>query len=172
MIRKGLSVISDLKNLINFKLSPISGYGLLFFSIIILFISSCGLPRIIILTDPLSPEEHINLGLSYEEKAEYDAALREYETAARKLDIAYLYIGNLYFKMGDYEKAERAYRKAIKKTSDPRAMNNLAWLYYILNKDLDRAEELAQEAVKKDPGNQDFIDTLMRIRERRGGHAF
>lgn len=128
---------------------------------------SCSLPRIIILKDPLSPEEHINLGLSYEEKAEYDAALREYEKASEELDIAYLYLGNLYFKKGDFEMAEKAYRKAIKKTSDPRAMNNLAWLYYTLNKNLEKAEKLAEEAVKREPENQDFIDTLIKIKERR-----
>lgn len=133
----------------------------------VLIFSSCSLPRIIILKDPLTPEEHINLGLSYEEKAEYDAALKEYEAASKELDIAYLYMGNLYFKKGDFDKAERAYKKAIKKTSDPRAMNNLAWLYYTLNKTLDRAEELAQEAVKMEPENKDFIDTLRKIKERR-----
>ncbi|MFN3739507.1 MAG: tetratricopeptide repeat protein [Thermodesulfovibrionales bacterium] len=140
---------------------------LLLFITVVLILSSCSLPRIIILRDPLSPEEHINLGLSYEEKGEYDAALREYETAAKQLAIAYFYIGNLYFKKGDFDKAEKAYKKSIKKTSDPRAMNNLAWLYYTLNKDLDRAEELAEEALKQNPDNQDFIDTLNKIKERR-----
>lgn len=149
--------------------SPTTHYALvMLYCSFVLFLSSCSLPRIIILKDPLSPEEHINLGLSYEEKAEFDAALREYEAASKELDIAYLYMGNLYFRRGDYERAEKAYRKAIKKTSDPRAMNNLAWLYYTLNKDLDRAEELAEEAVKRAPGNQDFMDTLIKIREKRG----
>lgn len=133
----------------------------------LLIFSSCSLPRIIILKDPLSPEEHINLGLSYEEKAEYDAALKEYKTAAKDIAIAYLYIGNLYFKIGAFDNAEKAYKKAIRKTSDPRAMNNLAWLYYTLNKDLDRAEELAAEAVKQSPDNQDFVDTLNKIKKRR-----
>ncbi len=141
--------------------------ALLLFIITFLIFSSCSLPRIIILKDPLSPEEHINLGLSYEEKAEYDAAIREYETAAKDLAIAYFYIGNLYFKKGDFDSAEKAYKKAIRKTSDPRAMNNLAWLYYTLNKDLDRAEELAMEAVRQSPDNADFIDTLNKIKERR-----
>lgn len=139
----------------------------LLFTIVVLLFNSCSLPRIIILKDPLSPEEHINLGLSYENKSEYDAALKEYEAASRDLDIAYLYIGNLYFKKGDFDRAEKAYKKAIKKTADPRAMNNLAWLYYTLNKSLDRAEELAEEAVKREPENQDFIDTLRKIKERR-----
>ena len=138
-----------------------------FYCFIVLFLSSCSLPRIIILTDPLSPEEHINLGLSYEQKGEFGPALREYEAAAKQLPIAYLYIGNLYFKKGDFRQAEKAYKKAIGKTRDPRAMNNLAWLYYTMDRELLKAEELAEEAVRQDPDNQDFIDTLNKIRERR-----
>lgn len=171
IIRDGLCIMRN--EFLTHHSSRLTYYSLLIMKALLMFVisvmifSSCSLPRIIILKDPLSPEEHINLGLSYEEKAEYDAALREYETAAKDLAIAYLYIGNLYFKKGDFDKAERAYRKAIRKTSDPRAMNNLAWLYYTLNKDLDRAEGLAEEAVKQGPDNQDFIDTLNKIKERR-----
>ncbi len=140
-----------------------------FILIIALFLTSCSIPRIILLTDPLSPEEHINLGLGYEEKGELDAAAREYKEALKKMPIAWLYLGNLYFKKGEFAEAERAYKKAIKKTSDPRAMNNLAWLYYTLNKDLERAEELALEAVRLEPDNKDFQDTLDKIKERRKG---
>lgn len=171
IIRDGPCVMRN--ELLTHHSSRISYYSLritnalLLLAISVLIFSSCSLPRIIILKDPLSPEEHINLGLSYEEKAEYDAALKEYETAAKDMAIAYFYIGNLYFKKGDFDNAEKAYKKAIRKTSDPRAMNNLAWLYYTINKDLDRAEGLAEEAVKKSPDNQDFIDTLNKIKERR-----
>lgn len=125
------------------------------------------MPRIIILNDPLSPEEHINLGLSYEQKGEFDAALKEYKVASKDLAIAYLYIGNLYFQKGEFEEAEKNYKKAIKKTSDPRAMNNLAWLYYTLNKELGEAEKLAESAVRMNPDNRDFLDTLNKIKERR-----
>jgi Flp pilus assembly protein TadD len=138
-----------------------------FILILALFLTSCSIPRIIVLTDPLSPEEHINLGISYEEKGELDAAMREYKEALKKVPIAWLYLGNLYFKKGELDEAERAYKKAIKKTSDPRAMNNLAWLYYTLNKDLEKAEELALEAVRLEPDNKDFQDTLDKIKERR-----
>jgi Flp pilus assembly protein TadD len=138
-----------------------------FILILALFFTSCSIPRIIVLTDPLSPEEHINLGISYEEKGELDAAMREYKEALKKIPIAWLYLGNLYFKKGELDEAERAYKKAIKKTSDPRAMNNLAWLYYTLNKDLEKAEELALEAVRLEPDNKDFQDTLDKIKERR-----
>lgn len=137
--------------------------------ILAVFLFSCSLPRIIILHDPLTPEEHINLGLSYEEKGEFEAALKEYKTASKELPIAWLYIGNLYFKKGQYREAEKAYRKAIKKTSDPRAFNNLAWLFYTMDKNLEEAELLAVRAVDMMPENKEFQDTLNKIKERRRG---
>lgn len=128
---------------------------------------SCSLPKIIVLQDPLTPEEHINLGVSYENKGELDAALKEYETASKKLPIAYLYIGNIYFQKNDFKNAEKNFKKAIKKTEDPMAYNNLAWLYYTTNKNLEEAEKLARKAVELSPQSQDFTDTLNKIIERR-----
>ena len=64
------------------------------------------------LDDPLTPEEHLNLGVSYEKKGELDNALKEYETASKKLPAAYLYIGNIYYLKGEFDKAERYYRKS------------------------------------------------------------
>jgi tetratricopeptide (TPR) repeat protein len=130
-------------------------------------ISSCSIPKIIVLKDPLTPEEHINLGVSYENKGELDAALKEYETASKKLPIAYLYIGNVHFRKNDFKNAEFSYKKAIKKTQDPRAYNNLAWLYYIMNKNMEEAEALAKKAVELSPRSHDFEDTLNKIIERR-----
>lgn len=128
---------------------------------------SCSLPKIIVLQDPLTPEEHINLGVSYENKGELDAALKEYETASKKLPIAYLYIGNIYFQKNDFKNAEKNFKKAIKKTEDSMAYNNLAWLYYTMNKNLEEAERLARKAVELSPQSQDFTDTLNKIIERK-----
>ncbi len=137
--------------------------------LIALFImsSSCSLPRVIVLNDPLTPEEHINLGVSYENKGELDAALKEYEAASKKLPMAYLYIGNIYFQKNDFKNAESRYKKAVKKTGDPRAYNNLAWLYYSMDKNLEEAEKLARKAVELSPESHDFKDTLNKILERR-----
>lgn len=112
-----------------------------------LAITGCTMPRIAAFRDPLTPQEHINLGVSYEQKGELDAALKEYKTAERKAPIAYLYKGNVYFQQNDFDSAEKAYRKAIKKTGSPEAHNNLAWLYYTNDVKLDEAERLAERAV-------------------------
>jgi tetratricopeptide (TPR) repeat protein len=129
--------------------------------------ASCALPRIAVLHDPLTPEEHINLGVSYERSGELDAALKEYAAASRDLPIAYLYVGNVRFQRGEYEEAEAAYRRAVNKTGDPRAYNNLAWLYLTTGKDLEEAERLAGRAVALSPGSADFQDTLEAVRKRR-----
>ena len=44
----------------------------------LLFLSGCSLPRIIILNDPLSAEEHNNLGRIYESQEKYDLAAQQY----------------------------------------------------------------------------------------------
>jgi tetratricopeptide (TPR) repeat protein len=131
------------------------------------FLSYCSLPRIVILEDPLTPEEHINLGVSYERKGELGPALKEYERAAKKLPIAYLYAGNVYFQKKELKDAERSYRQAIKKTGDARAFNNLAWLFYDTGEHLEEAEMLARKAVELEPGSKAFRDTLDQITEKR-----
>jgi len=129
------------------------------------------MPRIIVLRDHLTPEEQIDLGLSYESRGEYSPALEQYNLALKKLPIAFLYIGNLYFQKGEYEKAEAAYNNAIEKTGDPRAYNNLAWLYYTAGREMKEAEELAEKAVSLSPESEDFKDTLNKIRRKRAGGA-
>ena len=132
-----------------------------------LLASSCSLPRIAILKDPLTPEEHVNLGVSYEKRGELDAALKEYEAAAKAMPLAYLYMGNVYFQKKSFPDAEKAFRKAVDKTSSAEARNNLAWLYYTTGSNLDDAEALARAAVELSPDSEDFNDTLTKIEERR-----
>lgn len=131
------------------------------------FLIGCAPPRIIVLDDPLSPEEHINLGVAYEKKEELDNALREYKVASKKNPSAYLYIGNVYFQKNEFDKAGSYYKKAIKK--DPEnadAYNNLAWLYYTKRENLDEAERLALKAIELNPSKKDiYKDTLEKITE-------
>jgi len=133
----------------------------------LLIVSGCSLPRIIILKDPLTPEEHLNLGVAYEQQGEFDPAIKEYTAAAKKIPRAYLYLGNVHFQKKELGKAEAYYRKAIK--NDPRnadAHNNLAWLYCTKKENLEEAEVLALKAIDLNPAKETiYRDTLEKIRE-------
>jgi tetratricopeptide (TPR) repeat protein len=132
-----------------------------------ILLSACSLPRIIVVKDPLTPEEHLNLGVAYEQKREYDNAIAEYRLAAKKLPVAYLYLGNAHFQKNELVEAEKYYKKAIKR--DPKnadACNNLAWLYYTKREKLDEAENLALRAIELNPLKDNiYRDTLEKIRE-------
>ena len=132
-----------------------------------LMVSACAFPKIIVLDDPLSPEEHLNLGVAYEKKGELDNALKEYQEASKKLPVAYLYMGNIYFQKNELDEAESHYKKAInKEPENADAYNNLAWLYYVRKQHLDEAENLAAKAVELNPSKKNiYMDTLEKIRE-------
>ena len=143
---------------------------LLFFLILAFF--GCSIPKIIVLEDPLTPEEHLKLGLAYEKKGEYDLAIREYESASKSITISYFYLGNAYFQKSEYDKAEASYRKAIRKNPGlADAYNNLAWLLYSQKKDLDEARSLALKAIALNPeGKATYLDTLKKIEDYKGGN--
>src|SRR4030066_1392285 len=90
----------------------------LFYFYVATLLSACSFPKIIIIKDPLTPEEHINLGVAYEKKGELDQEIKEYRLAAKKLPIAYLYLGNAHFQKNELVEAEEYYKKAIKR--DPK----------------------------------------------------
>lgn len=129
--------------------------------------SGCSLPRIIVLKDPLTPQEHLTLGIAYEKRGELDPAIKEYKLAAKKLPLAYLYLGNVYFQKNELDEAEKYYKKTIKK--DPRnadAYNNLAWLHYTKKENLEEAERLVLKALELNPSKGNiYRDTLEKIEE-------
>ncbi len=143
--------------------------GHLFASSLLVFcvsLAGCALPRIVLLDDPLSPEEHLNLGVAYEKNGEWDSAIKEYKTAAKKLPVAYTYMGNVFFQKGDWDEAEKNYMDAMKKDpGNADTYNNLAWLYYTKKERLDEAETLALKAIELNSSKKDiYQDTLDKIR--------
>jgi tetratricopeptide (TPR) repeat protein len=121
--------------------------------------------------DPLTPEEHFKLAVAYEQKREYEGAIREYKAASEDIPEAYYYLGNIYFTRGEYESAEKNYKIAIKKLpNNPRPYNNLAWLYLTQERKLKEAELLASRAVELAPEekSEPYRDTLDKIRQALG----
>jgi tetratricopeptide (TPR) repeat protein len=125
----------------------------------------CSLPKIIVLEDPLTPEEHLNLGVAYEKRGEFDAARKEYGAASKHLPMAYVYIGNVYFTEGNMVDAEKSYQRALE--TDPLnadAHNNLAWLYFTSGKNLAEAHRLVLRALELNPTKAGiYRDTLEKI---------
>jgi tetratricopeptide (TPR) repeat protein len=150
-----------------FMNSPVGLFSLLLALCSLLSLMGCSLPRVIILKDPLTPEEHLNLGVAYEKQGEFEAAIKEYKAAAKKIPMAYLYLGNVYFQKKEFGKAEEHYKKAIKREpGNADAHNNLAWLYYTKKENLEQAENLALKAIELNPSKESiYRDTLEKIRE-------
>ena len=137
----------------------------------ILTFSACtNIPKIIVLNDPLSADEHISLGLSYELKGEYDPAIEEYDKALRKDKKNYIplyYSANVYYRKKEYGQAEDYYNKALKIVPENGDIhNNLSWVYI----DTGRFEEAEGEIekalkIKKDPY---YMDTRANLYDRMG----
>ncbi|MBU1002353.1 MAG: tetratricopeptide repeat protein [Proteobacteria bacterium] len=133
-------------------------------------LTACALPRITMHQDPLSPAEHLKLGLAYESSGDLPGALHEYELAMDQEPLAHLYAGNVLFGMGKMEEAEKAYNQAMLDLPlDPEPRNNLAWLLYSRRQRLDQAEGLAAEALRLAPPDRqaEFRDTLECIQRAR-----
>ena len=124
-------------------------------------------------TDPLTPEQHMQLGASYEAQGLTEAAGQQYEAALRlqkKYIPAYIAKGNLAFVSGDLKKAETCYRQVLRlDRNHAGANNNLAMVYLSLGKDMDKAERYAQTALKQEGSLRPYVlETLASIYMQQG----
>lgn len=136
---------------------------ILYTLILIFSVSACGrLPRLIVLHDPLTLDEHVTLGLSYENKGEYDLAVKEYNKAIKMSDDdfrPFFYAGNVYYKKNEYNLAEKYYNKALKIAPDNGDVhNNLAWVYLDTGR-YDDAVMAAERAVRINR-SPNYLNTL------------
>jgi len=128
------------------------------------------MPSIAVLHDPLTPQEHLQLGLSYEKKGLIEDAIKHYEEASKEDAKGFLFLGNLYLNQNNYDKSEEYYKKAIRKNDKlADAYNNLAWVYCLQRKNLDEAEELVKKAIEIEKNNADKVkiyeDTIEKIQK-------
>ncbi len=134
---------------------------------VLFWTAGCSFPQIIVLEDPLTPQEHLQLGLSYENRQQLELARKKYRKAAdHGIPEAFLFMGNVAYQEKKYQEAETNYLEAIRKMpEDPRAYNNLAWVYYKQRKNQEKAEKLARKALElASPDNlSDYQDTLEKI---------
>jgi len=130
--------------------------------------SACTLPKIVVLEDHLTAEQHNDLGYVYEQKKIYDLAEKEYLLAAGKREnwaVPYFNLGNLAYRTGDYRKSEEYFRKSL--THDPGntdAMNNLA--NALLRQDRFREARLMIEQALQTRQKEAYLETLKEIQHR------
>ena len=156
--------------------SALRAPSIFFFAVMIAFLCGCSFPRIIILNDPLSAEEHDKLGRIYESQGKFDLAAQQYEAAIKqdpKSVSSYLLLGDLSYRTKNYPEAESAYRKAIKLQPDNGDIyNNLSWVYLEQNTEIEKAEALVKKALTVSPAHRAYyLDTLGVVLLRQGRAA-
>ncbi len=129
------------------------------------------LPRIIVLEDPLSAGEHLELGVAYERKGELDLAAREYERALRKdsrFVQARVNLGNVRLAQRKYADARREYLRALDLApGNLDAENNLAWVAILSGAEIDAALARLESALAGAPSRPpEVVDTLGVLRMR------
>ena len=140
-------------------------------------LSGCALPRIGFYDDPLSSDEHIKLGVSYERDGNFELAEREYTEALKDTPMAHFYLGNLYFGQELFDKAEREYRTALRQVDEKDAApiyNNLAWLMHTQGKNSEEAMGLAHKAVQlatpeQRPTFENTLESILAARKQGRG---
>ena len=141
-----------------------------------LFLSGCSLPKIIILHDPLTPEEHNNLGKIYEAQGKPDLAAQQYREALAKEGKyvpSLLLLGDLSYRTKNYPEAEAVYKRAIRlQPENGDVYNNLCWVYLDQHIGIEKAEDLIKTAMRVTPGHRAYYaDTLGVILLRQGRAA-
>jgi Flp pilus assembly protein TadD len=136
--------------------------------LLMLLLVSCAMPKIIVIDDPLTAEQHNDLGVAYEEKGDFDLAGKEYEKAIKKNRewvIPYLNLGHLYYRQDKLDQAERALREGLRVKGDhPDLLNNLACV--LMEKgQLENARALIDKAIAIDD-KEEYQDTRREILER------
>jgi len=130
---------------------------------VVLLLCGCTLPRIIVLNDPLDARQHNDLGISYEQRGDYDLARREFQRAAeleKKWLVPLINLGNVHAHQTDWPAAIASYQQVLQVEPDnPEALNNLAWVLVQAGRPAE-ALPLAQRAVALNAGNPSCWDTL------------
>lgn len=124
-----------------------------------------GIPKIIVLHDPLSADEHARLGRIYESQGKDELALAEYRAGVKKdennIDL-WRFLAELSYRRGDFKTAERGFEKTtVLQPENGDLYNNLAWVYIKQRRRFKKAEALTRKAMQLKPENRPYYqDTL------------
>jgi Flp pilus assembly protein TadD len=139
--------------------------------IILILTQACAMPKIpkiIVIDDPLTAEQHNDLGVAYEQKGEFDLAGKEFEKAIKMNKdwvIPYLNLGHLYYRQDKLDQAETTLRQGLRIKGDhPDLLNNLAWV--LMEKgQLMEAKTLIDKAIAVE-NKEEYQDTRQEILNR------
>jgi tetratricopeptide (TPR) repeat protein len=132
--------------------------------------AGCGrVPKVIVLEDPLSAEEHVALGVAYERKGEIALAEREYERALKKDGSSFparFNLGNARLSGKRYDAAREEYLKSLDlRPGSPEATNNLAWAAILSGRGREdallRLEAVLADAARRSPPLLDTLGVLL-----------
>lgn len=128
-------------------------------------LAGCSMPKVIVLHDPLSADEHVQLGVAYRGQGKHELARDQFRAAVeldKKHGKAWSLLAESAFLLQDHPEAEKAYGRAI--DLDPEngdLYNNLAWVLVERNERLDQAGKLVQKAIGLTPSHKSYyLDTL------------
>jgi tetratricopeptide (TPR) repeat protein len=100
----------------------------------------------------------------YQRARKYDQAQNILNTAVQRFpseEQVYFQQGSLYEKQKKYNDAEKAFRKALDiQKDDPAVLNYLGYMFADRGVRLDEAESMIEKAVKADPTNGAYLDSL------------
>lgn len=126
----------------------------------------------VVKASPKNARYHNELGYVYQKRGFYDLAVKEFKQAIALNNTyveAFYNLGSVQFKMFRYPEAQQAFEKVIKMDpNNAKAINNLALVVFLNEKDADRALELYQKAINLEPGNPVFHENLADFYERTG----
>jgi len=130
----------------------------------LLLVAGCGLARARP-SDPLTADEHNDLGVAYHARGEYSLAAREFRRAATLRPgwtRALANLGDAHLALGELDEAIDAYETALKASPDDAATaNNLAWTLLQHPGRWQEAESVIRGALAREPEPRGYyLDTL------------
>jgi Tfp pilus assembly protein PilF len=137
----------------------------------VLLLAACAMPKIpqiIVIDDPLTAEQHNDLGVAYEQKGEFDLAGKEFEKAIKinkDWVIPYLNLAHLYYRQDKLDQSEATLREGLRIKGDhPDLLNNLAWVLMEKGR-LKEAKTLIDKAIAIED-KEEYQDTRQEILTR------
>jgi tetratricopeptide (TPR) repeat protein len=114
--------------------------------------------------DPLLIPSQATLALTVGDTVAANRYIEKYvsilkENSANEIEIAY-YLGQIYWGADKFDRAENYYRQALSiKPDNPYMMNDLAYLLFETDRNINEGLELVDKALKLVPDNYAFLDT-------------